>query len=203
MNEMPTKLRARAIRKSVKREEKKCQITARAIKALQEVGYANTSLRDIAAQSDMSLGILNYYFEDRSDLIIYCVLIYKHEFVDSMTAALDGATGRNAVIEALSGAFAVSIAKDVMTHRLWYDIRNQALFDETFRLVTTEIETMLISVFLQAFVAAGHSKPPMIDVQYALLDGVFRLLLQNQLNGTKHSLAALKKIFATVLELVL
>ena len=200
---MPTKLRARAIRKSVKREEKKRQIAASAIKALQEAGYANTSLRDIAAQSDMSLGILHYYFEDRSDLIIYCVLIYKHEFVDSMTAALDGATGRNAVIEVLSGAFAVSIAKDVMTHRLWYDIRNQALFDETFRLVATEIETMLISVVLQAFVAAGHSKPPMIDVQYALLDGVFRLLLLNQLNGTKHSPAVLKKIFETVLEQVL
>lgn len=203
MNEMPTKLKVRADRKSAKRDKKKRQIAASAITALQELGYANTSLRDIAAQSDMSLGILHYYFEDRSDLIIYCVRIYKQEFVDGMTAALDGATGRDGVIEALSGALAVSIAKDAMTHRLWYDIRNQALFDETFRPVTAEIEAMLISVVLQAFVAAGHPQQPMIWVQYALLDGVFRLLLQSQMYGKKHSAAALKKIFATVLKQVL
>jgi AcrR family transcriptional regulator len=113
---------------------------------LQELGFVNTSLRDIAAKSDMSLGMLHYYFEDRSDLIIYCLRIYKQDFVAGMMQALDRVTGRDDVIDALSSALAISIAKDVMTHRLWYDIRNQALFDETFRPVTTEIKSMLVSM---------------------------------------------------------
>ncbi|MCX7560191.1 TetR/AcrR family transcriptional regulator [Sulfitobacter sp. F26204] len=203
MNEMPAKLKARAERKSAKRDEKKRQIAASAITALQELGYANTSLRDIAAKSDMSLGILHYYFEDRSDLIIYCVRIYKQEFVGEITTKLKQATGRAAVIDALSGALAISIAKDSMTHRLWYDIRNQALFDETFRPVTSEIEAMLAAVVALAFERAGHTAPAQIDVQYALLDGVFRFLLQDQLGTTKRSASALKDILKAVLEQVL
>lgn len=204
MNEMPTKLKDRALRKSAKRDEKKRQIAASAIIALQELGYANTSLRDIAAKSDMSLGILHYYFEDRSDLIIYCVRVYKQEFVAGIIAALDQVNGRDAVIDALSGALALSIVKDAMTHRLWYDIRNQALFDETFRPVTAEIEDTLMSIVSAAFARSGHTAAPaMIGIQYALLDGVFRYLLQDHLSGPTHSATALKAIFGSVLEQVI
>ena len=41
MNEMPAKLKARADRKSAKRDEKKRQIAESAIGALKELGYAN------------------------------------------------------------------------------------------------------------------------------------------------------------------
>jgi hypothetical protein len=46
----------------------------------------------------MSLGMLHYYFEDRSDLIIYCVRIYKQDFVAGMIASTrprDGARQRD------------------------------------------------------------------------------------------------------------
>ena len=108
------------------------------------MGYANTRLRDIAAKSEVSLGILHYYFEDRRDLIICCVRVYKQDFVASIRHALDRATGWDAVIDALAGALAFSITKDAPTHRLWYDIRNQALFGDMFRPVAAEIETMLV-----------------------------------------------------------
>jgi AcrR family transcriptional regulator len=203
MTDMPTKLKVRALRKSAKRNEKKRQIAESAINALQELGYANTSLRDIAAKSGMSLGILHYYFEDRSDLIIYCVKTYKRDFVDGIITALDGATDRSTVIDTLSGALAVSIVKDAKTHRLWYDIRNQALFDDTFRPATAAIEDMLVTIVSLAFARSGHTEPAMIDIQYALLDGVFRYLLQGQLKGTNDSDSAIKKVFASVLEQVL
>lgn len=203
MTNLTPTLQARADRKSAKQDKKKRQIADSAITALQELGYANTSLRDIAAKSEMSLGILHYYFEDRSDLIIYCVRIYKQDFVASIRHALDRATGRDAVIDALAGALAVSITKDASTHRLWYDIRNQALFDERFQQVTAEIETMLISMVSQAFVRAGHATTLLVALQYALLDGVFRFLLQDQLCGTLRSTKATKAIFAQVLKQVL
>lgn len=181
MNEMPAKLKARAERKSLKRDEKKRQIAKSAIEALKELGYANTSLRDIAEKSDMSLGMLHYYFEDRSDLIIYCVSIYKEEFVRNISEALDNAEGRDVVIEEFSQALVTSIVDDEMTHRLWYDIRTQAMFDETFRPVVSEIEGKLIGIVKAAFLKAGHVAPADIELSYALLDGVFRFMMQSQI----------------------
>jgi len=193
MNQIPTKLRARADRKTAKRDEKKRQIADSAIKALKELGYANTSLRDIAAKSDLSLGMLHYYFEDRSDLIIYCVQLYKEAFVRDINAALTTSEGRDAVLDAFADALAGSIVDDTETHRLWYDIRTQAMFDETFRPVVDEIEAMLIDIVRHAFGKTGKEIPQTVAIHYAALDGVFRMLMQNQLTGdvkTKDELAA-------------
>jgi hypothetical protein len=99
--------------------------------------------------------------------------------------ALDRVTGRDDVIDALSSALAISIVKDAMTHRLWYDIRNQALFDETFRSAIAEIEAMLISMVSHmvshAFARSGTTQ--MIKVQHDLPDGVFHWQLLGQANA--------------------
>jgi AcrR family transcriptional regulator len=185
MNEMPAKLKARAERKTAKREEKKHQIALSAIAALKELGYANTSLRDIAEKSDMSLGMLHYYFEDRTDLIIYCVTIYKEQFVREISDALDRAEGRDQVIETFAEALVAAILDDATTHRLWYDIRTQAMFDSTFRPVVNEIERKLVGIVRVAFEKAGSDMPDSVEISYALLDGVFRFMMQSQISETE------------------
>lgn len=199
MNEMPAKLEARAKRKSAKREEKKSQIAASAIEALKELGYANTSLRDIAEKSDLSLGMLHYYFEDRTDLIIYCVDVYKRQFVADIMAALEKAEGRESVIERFSDALAASITDDAMTHRLWYDMRTQALFDATFRPIVDEIEAMLIDIVRIAMVKAGHEAPENVEISYALVDGIFRYLMQHQIGEAPRSIDEIAEIFRSLL----
>lgn len=174
----PVKLQNRAQRNARKRGEKKAMIADSAVRALQELGYANTSLRDIAAKSDMSLGMLHYYFEDKMQLIIYCVSAYKSAFTAKVRDALEGVTGREAVIEAFSGALASAIVEDAGRHRLWYDIRAQAMFDPVFRPVVADIESTLIDVVRVAGVAAGRSADQVGDLDYALIDGVFRYLMQ-------------------------
>ncbi|NDW45484.1 TetR/AcrR family transcriptional regulator [Ruegeria sp. PrR005] len=196
---MPAKLKQRAERKSAKREEKKRQIAQSAIEALKELGYANTSLRDIAEKSDLSLGMLHYYFEDRSDLIIYCVSIYKQAFVREIASALTQAEGRDQVIAAFSNALVTSIFDDGMIHRLWYDIRTQAMFDETFRPVVAEIEEMLIDIVRTAYEKAGQADPAQVEIRYALLDGVFRLLMQRQIGNTARPRAELLATFNALL----
>ena len=184
MNEMPAKLLARAARKSAKRDEKKRQIADSAIEALKELGYANTSLRDIAEKSDLSLGMLHYYFEDRTDLIIFCVQVYKEDFVRDITAALEQASGRDQVIAAFSEALTAAIVDDAMTHKLWYDIRSQAMFDTAFRPVVAEIEARLIGIVASALAKAGHDSGQdrgRVALSYALLDGAFRYLMQSRI----------------------
>jgi len=199
MNEMPTKLKARAERKTAKRDAKKRQIAGSAISALKELGYANTSLRDIASNSDLSLGMLHYYFEDRAELIIYCVEIYKEEFVRKFTQALDTADNRDQVIEAFADALVTSIIDDDMTHRLWYDIRNQSMFDASFRPVVAEIEKALVGIVQLAFEKAQLSAPEQIELHYALLDGAFRYIMQGQFEETPYTRGELKEIFQGLL----
>jgi AcrR family transcriptional regulator len=199
MNNMPAKLAIRAARKIKKRDEKKRAIAQSAIEVLKHLGYANTSLRDIAANSGLSLGMLHYYFQDRSDLIIYCVGVYKDAFVQDILAALEPAKGRENVIEVFSGALASSIYEDAATHALWYDIRTQAIFDTTFRPVVDEIEEMLVDLVRTAFENAGSRAPAEIQIYYALLDGAFRHLMQNQITGTPQSLQGLVVVFRKLL----
>jgi len=180
----PEKLQARAERKTRKRQEKKDQIARSAMQALQELGYANTSLRDIATRADLSLGMLHYYFHDRTQLILHCVSIYKAAFTSGLDEALREASGREQVINALANVLASSIIEDASTHRLWYDIRGQALFDPAFRPVVAEIEAALIEICEIAAERAGTATPDIGTFSYALIDGLFRYQMQNQLNGT-------------------
>ncbi len=53
------------------------QLAAAALQTLSELGYARTSLREIAQNSEFSHGVLHYYFTDKVDLITYCVRQYK------------------------------------------------------------------------------------------------------------------------------
>ncbi len=182
MSQMPSKLQVRAERKGRKRDEKKRKIAESTLNALKELGYASTSLRDIAAKSDLSLGMLHYYFEDKTELIIYCVSIYKQDFVRGMSEAIDGAQNRDQMIAAFAEALVRSIIDDNSVHRLWYDIRNQAMFDAAFQPIVAEVEAMLIDVVRRALCSAGQPGRD-VEIKYALLDGVFRYLMQKQITG--------------------
>src|SRR5260221_10692477 len=61
--------------------ERRAQLAASALQTLSELGYARTSLRDIAQNSEFSHGVLHYYFSDKVDLIMQCVKQYKAECV--------------------------------------------------------------------------------------------------------------------------
>ena len=200
MNDLSQKLATRANRKHKKRDEKKRLIAESAIEALKQLGYAYTSLRDITAISDLSLGMLHYYFEDKIELITFCVENYNAQFVRDLTRALEQADRREAVIKAFSDALVTSIVDDEATHRLWYDIRSQAMFDPMFRETVLKIENSLIDVVRSAFEKAGHDELDDIEIRYALLDGVFRYIMQGQITGKRRSRAEISAIFRGLLE---
>ena len=74
-----------APRKQKKRELKRQQIAQSALWALQDLGLANTTLRDVVAKSDLSLGMIHYYFEDR-DALFSCSIPDDH--IDPRRSAL-------------------------------------------------------------------------------------------------------------------
>lgn len=189
----------RAKRKAERREAKKMAIALSALDALKRIGYANTTMRDIAAFCDMSLGSLTYYFIDKDDLITWCVRLYKAEFIQRIGRVTGQHLAPQEIIEKLANELAHSVIEDRATHRLWYDIRNQAMFDSTFLAVVVEIENSLQQTLTEVLRAMGVEGPLSGALGYAMLDGVYRFLLQNSA-GTTQNLEMLAGQFRLALQ---
>ena len=138
------------------RGQAKLELAGHAIVALSELGYARTSMRDIAAQSGRSIGALNYYFEDKSDLITFCVRLYKENFVSQIDEIINSAGTGDVLINAFIEGLVDAVSGDAQTHRLWYDIRSQALFDESFHAISNEIEQALIDMVGRLIAQLGY-----------------------------------------------
>ena len=70
--------RERVSRRQVdKFAERRAQLADAALLTLAELGYARTSLREIAQNSQFSHGVLHYYFSDKEDLLTHCVRQYE------------------------------------------------------------------------------------------------------------------------------
>lgn len=185
----PTTLADRKSHKVRKRDAKKREIAESSINALKIYGYARTTLRDIAAQTQMPLSSLHYYFEDKDELLVFCVRRYKLKFIELIEHAVSETGDLSEFADAFCEALAQTILDDAELHRLWYDIRNQAMFDETFAPVVEEIEALLIDTLTP--VSEDLETRQRIFIR---LDGAFRFALQQQISGREQSLSDLKKL---------
>ena len=73
-------------------DERRNQLAESALQTLGELGYARTSLREIANNSEFSHGVVHYYFADKLELIIYCVRYYKARCVTRYDAVVEEST---------------------------------------------------------------------------------------------------------------
>jgi AcrR family transcriptional regulator len=168
--------------------ERRAQLADAALQTLSELGYARTSLREIAQNSEFSHGVLHYYFRDKVDLITESVRQYKAHCVTRYDEIV--ATSRTA--EELKRAFAAGLAatlrEDATMHRLWYDLRTQSLFEQSYQSDVAEIdaslERMIWRIVTQYAELAGEevSVPP--AVAYAIFDGLFQQGLLKHLAGS-------------------
>ena len=188
MTEVEDRKRERIARRQVdKFAERRDQLAAAALQTLAELGYANTSLRDIAQNSDFSHGVLHYYFADKFELITYCVRRYKAECVKRYDSIVATATTADELRTGFGAAMAGTLRDDASMHRLWYDLRNQSLFEEKFRADVKEIdqslERMIWRIVGRYAELAGRLPAVTPDVAYALADGVFQHALLAHLSG--------------------
>lgn len=176
------RLQEEATRRSDRRNGKKRALAEHTLSTLSQLGYARTSLRDIAEQSDVSLGILHYYFEDKAELISHCVQLYKEGFLARLDASLAASGPPERIAERIVDGLVNSIENDAEKHRLWYDIRSQALFDDSFTDVVTELEQAMIDLCGRLLKRLDLAGPDPLDI-YLRFDALFRYHLQRKLTG--------------------
>lgn len=170
-------------------ELRRQELAAATLSALGEFGYANTSLRDIAAASGCSLGTLHYYFVDKADLIAFCVRGYKRHFIAAANSISAAATTTESLVETFVDFFVNTMKEEAESHRLWYDIRSQAYFDAQFQETVTEIEGELFAM-VAAFIeraAELSGTTPSISTEQAkwTMDGMFQHYLSGHLMGVE------------------
>ena len=119
---------------------RRAELAEAALQTLAELGYARTSLREIAQNSRFSHGVLHYYFSDKIDLIAYCVRKFKAQCVQRYDQIIVDATTYDELVDKFVAGLAATLRTDAVMHRLWYDLRTQALFEETFRADVLEID---------------------------------------------------------------
>ncbi|TWD80343.1 TetR family transcriptional regulator [Kribbella amoyensis] len=165
--------------------ERRAQLATSALRTLSELGYARTSLREIAQNSDFSHGVLHYYFRDKVDLITYCVQQYKAECVTRYDQIVATAAAAEPLRQDFAEALTGTCRDDATMHRLWYDLRNQALFEEAFRADVLEIdrslEQMIWRIASTYADLAGRPLAVTPATAYGLLDGLFQQALLRHL----------------------
>ena len=191
LTEVAERNRDRVARRQVdKFAERRAQLAAAALQTLAELGYARTSLRDIAQNSEFSHGVLHYYFSDKFELITYCVRQYKAECVTRYDSIVATAGSAAELKRGFGAAMAATLREDATLHRLWYDLRNQSMFDEAFRADVHEIDQSLermIWRIVGTFAELSHAPLAVTPtLAYALLDGVFQHALVRHLGGHRY-----------------
>ncbi|MGI5128342.1 TetR/AcrR family transcriptional regulator [Pseudonocardia sp. CA-107938] len=168
-------------------ELRRQELADAALQTLSELGYARTSLREIAQNSAFSHGVLHYYFRDKVDLITYCVRRYKAECVRRYDRIVTDSDTAAQVARDFGAGLAATMAEDGTMHRLWYDLRSQALFETSFREDVLEIDATLqdmvwriVSRYAELAGAEVITSPA---VTYAMFDGQFQQALLHHLAG--------------------
>lgn len=158
-----------------------------ALRTLGELGYARASLRKIADNSEFSHGVVHYYFQDKLELIVYCVKQYKATCVTRYDGAVAGSTTPEELVDAFAAKLVETITDEAPMHRLWYDLRAQSMFEDRLREAVAQIdrtlEEMVWRVVTKYADLTGTEPAVTPHVAYALLDGVFQQALLAHLFG--------------------
>jgi AcrR family transcriptional regulator len=188
LTEVKERNRDRVARRQVdKFAERRAQLAAAALQTLAELGYARTSLRDIAQNSEFSHGVLHYYFSDKFELITFCVRQCKTECVTHYDHIVATATSAAELKWGFAAAMAATLREDAAMHRLWYDLRNQSQFEPAFRADAREIDQSLEDMIWRVVTryAELSETPPAVTpaLAYAMFDGLFQHALIGHLAG--------------------
>lgn len=177
--------------------ERRAELGEAALATLASLGYARTSLREIAQNSAFSHGVLHYYFNDKTDLIVCSVRQYKARCVTRYDRALTDAHSYDALMAGFLSILGDTLRDEAHMHRLWYDLRAQSLFEEAFRADVVAIDKSLedmtwriVSRFAQLSGVPASMSPA---AAYALLDGLFQRCLLGHLSGSPDAIAQLQE----------
>ena len=191
---------------SPKFEERRAELAGAALVTLADLGYARTSLREIAQNTDFTHGVLHYYFADKVELIIYCVKQYKAACVGRYDEIVSTAKTAHELERRFGAGMAQTMREDAKLHRLWYDLRSQSLYESSFgedvALIDDTLRRMIWRIVERYAELTGEPPRTSASLAYALFDGVFQHGLFRHLAGDAKASSDLEEQVVHVLRSV-
>ncbi|WP_377640124.1 TetR/AcrR family transcriptional regulator [Oryzobacter terrae] len=168
-------------------EARRAELADAALETLGELGVTRTSLREISRRTTFSHGVLHYYFRDKVELITYCVRRYKEHCVTRYDEIVVEATTADELAHLFADALVDTMLVDTAMHRLWYDMRSQALFEAELRATVADLdrqlEEMIWRVVSRYLELRGAPSPLPPASAYAVFDGLFENALVRHAAG--------------------
>ncbi|MFF0343819.1 TetR/AcrR family transcriptional regulator [Kribbella sp. NPDC004875] len=158
-------------------ERRRVALAESALKTLGELGYARTSLREIANNSEFTHGVVHYYFRDKIDLISYCVRYYKTKCARRYDEVVETATSGDELATGFLGKMTQTLVEETPMHKLWYDLRAQSMFEDQLRpdveAIDKLLEEMIWRILTRYADLTGNTPAVDAPTAYALVDGLF------------------------------
>ena len=132
--------------------------------------------------------------DDYDNLELACQhhLVLSLELKDGevlQATATDAAELRSRVAETM----ATTLREEARLHRLWYDLRTQALFDDRFAASINEIDDSLAALTWKAVIAYAELCESVVIITpaivYATADGLFHRALRDLITGDAEAVA--------------
>ena len=176
-------------------DERRNELAESALLTLGELGYARTSLRDIASNSPFSHGVLHYYFADKLELVEYSITYYKLRCVHRYDEVVAEATTEQELLDGFAAKLVETLTGEAPMHRLWYDLRVESMFDERLRETVLRIDAALQDMIwriVTRYSELADREVAMDPVSaYAVLDGLFQAALLGHVTGNPAALPTL------------
>ncbi|WP_415394792.1 TetR/AcrR family transcriptional regulator [Rhodococcus globerulus] len=167
--------------------DRRDELAEAALQTLAELGYARTSLREIAQNSEFSHGVLHYYFSDKVDLITHCVRHYKARCVTRYDGIVSTAQTPDELRAGFGAILAETMINEATMHRLWYDLRAQSLFEDSFRADVAAIDESLENMIwriVSRYAELLDTEPTITPAaMYGVFDGLFQQSLLRHFSG--------------------
>ena len=196
-----------SLRQADKFGQRRDALAEAALQTLAELGYARTSLREIAQNTEFSHGVLHYYFADKIDLITHCVKLYKTACVRRYDEIVATAADAEELRVRFAEAMADTARVDGALHRIWYDMRSQSMFEPALRADVVGIDSSLCAMIWAVVARYGDlaDRPVVVTpaVAYGIFDGMFQHALLHDLDGAPTALAELTESVREVLPTLL
>ncbi len=187
-------------------ERRRGELADATLATLGELGYARTSLREIAQKTEFSHGVLHYYFKDKIELITFGVRRYKEHCVTRYDDALAAATTADELGAGFSEALVETLIVDTAMHRLWYDLRAQSAFEEALRPTVTDLDHQLQDMIWRVVAAYAALRDADVVVDefpaYTMFDGLFENCLIRYVAGDDSVVETLRRQAVWLLDAV-
>ncbi|MEN8672128.1 TetR/AcrR family transcriptional regulator [Nocardioides sp.] len=190
-----------------KHDERRRALAESALRTLGDIGYARTSLREIANNSEFSHGVVHYYFSDKLDLIVHCVQHYKATCVRRYDGVIADAGTVEELVDRFAAKLLETLTDEAPMHRLWYDLRSQSMFEATLQeavhAIDRTLEAMIWRVVCRAAELSGSEPALSPATTYGMLDGLFQQALLGHGVGSPDALEQLDRQVREVVPLLL